>query len=543
MKIRNYTIGARLAAGLSLLLLFICLVCGLGFKFVNDADKTLDKMVNNSFSAVEYATTIADSINSLNMGVGTIAISKDKSAIESEKRLIASQRESYKKAFDAFEKLEKPADTKKLLDDVKTLVGTGRDTNNKVIELATAGNTEEATKLYLTGTRPFSISLAQKLDEMVKHMGSGLRQDHQAAVSSNGFYRKLMMAFGVISLALGIFISIFLTKSIVRPLSEGVSAANRLAEGDLTVNLNAEGKDEASQLLRAMQEMAEKWKHVIYEVKTSADNVASASQQLSAGAEQMSHGSDEQASRASQVATSSEEMSQTVTDVAKSANGIATSASDAARTARDGKDIVDRAVQEVREIAGTVRDSAQFVQSLGERSNQIGQIVNVINDIADQTNLLALNAAIEAARAGEQGRGFAVVADEVRKLAERTAQATSEINAMIIAIQSEVQKAVESMNNATGKVQSGVELSAQAGNALHGIVSSVDDLQLMVQQIASATDEMTATSDQISKDIERIASVSKESSISSQQTAQAATEMSKLSLNLQSVVREFKVSA
>jgi methyl-accepting chemotaxis protein len=210
-------------------------------------------------------------------------------------------------------------------------------------------------------------------------------------------------------------------------------------------------------------------------------------------------------------------------------------------TAREGEAIVGRAVTEVREIAATVNSSAELVQSLGERSQQIGEIVGVINDIADQTNLLALNAAIEAARAGEQGRGFAVVADEVRKLAERTAHATAEISTMIKAIQDEVGKAVGAMNNATCKVDSGVQLSNEAGQALHNIVKSVDDLQLMVQQIASAADEMSATSDQISKDIESIAQLSKESSANSEQTAAASREMTRLSANLQDIVGTFRL--
>jgi methyl-accepting chemotaxis protein len=197
----------------------------------------------------------------------------------------------------------------------------------------------------------------------------------------------------------------------------------------------------------------------------------------------------------------------------------------------------------VREIATTVDDLAKLMMSLGDGSKQIGEIVSVIKDIADQTNLLALNAAIEAARAGEQGRGFAVVADEVRKLAEKTAHSTSEIGNMIKAIQDETDKAVVSMEEGTKKVAVGVDLANQAGDSLHKIVESVQNLQGMVQQIASATDEMSTVSEQISNDIEVIADVSKETSASSTQISQEAVNLSKLSIDLKNEAGHFRVNS
>ncbi len=196
-------------------------------------------------------------------------------------------------------------------------------------------------------------------------------------------------------------------------------------------------------------------------------------------------------------------------DIARNASSIETSATGTAGMARDGEGVVERSVEKIRAIAKTLGESAELIKLLGERSNQIGAIISVINDIADQTNLLALNAAIEAARAGDAGRGFAVVADEVRKLAERTGNSTSEIGGMINAIQTEVRRAVLSMDNITKEVNVGVDLSNETGGVLRDIVAAVEQLHLMVQQIASATEEMTTSSDEIHKDIEGIASVSR----------------------------------
>jgi methyl-accepting chemotaxis protein len=269
--------------------------------------------------------------------------------------------------------------------------------------------------------------------------------------------------------------------------------------------------------------------------------MASSSQQLNSSSELMSRGAGEQAGRASQVASASEEMSQTVVDIAKNTSSIELSATDTAKLAKDGEVVVDRSVEKVKAIAKTIDESGQLIKLLGERSKQIGAIINVINEIADQTNLLALNAAIEAARAGDAGRGFAVVADEVRKLAERTGSSTSEIGGMIKSIQDEVGRAVLSMESITKEVKSGVDLSVQAGDVLRNIVASVDQLHLMVQQIASATEEMAATSDEINRDIESIASVSKETSASCDHVAQASRELAQLSTNLEEVVTGFKV--
>ena len=410
----------------------------------------------------------------------------------------------------------------------------------------------EMTNHYMENRRSEGNKLMEKFDAMsieltkavaditqihVQVMGTNLGK----AVAASETLRMLAVVIGLIVATFTAGAMLWLTRKINVPLGRSVEVANTLAGGNLTVTIEASSKDETGQLLNAMKEMAEKIKKIIAEVKTTADNVASASEQLSASSEQMSRGVVEQSGRASQIATSSSEMSQTVIDVAKNASTIASSAADTAKVAQEGESVVSRSVEEVKAIAATVSESAQMVSALGERSKQIGEIVSVINDIADQTNLLALNAAIEAARAGEQGRGFAVVADEVRKLAERTAKATSEISGMITAIQDEVDKAVHAMDEGTKRVNTGVEYSEKAGESLHNIVSSVNGLQSMVQQIASATEEMSTVSEQISGDIETIASVSKETSTGAEQIAHASSDLARLSTKLAEIVGQFKV--
>jgi len=346
---------------------------------------------------------------------------------------------------------------------------------------------------------------------------------------------------GLLMMLIGTACALLISRTLTKPLKDAVSIANAISEGDLRVSIEVASHDEIGQLMSAMKTMDDKLKEVLSETKSAADDLASASSELSSSSVEMSQGVGEQSNRASQIATSSEEMSQTVLDIAKNASYMADSATETTRIAHEGESIVTRSVEEVKAIAVSVNESSQLMASLGERSKQIGDITNVIKDIADQTNLLALNAAIEAARAGEQGRGFAVVADEVRKLAERTSNATTEIEVMIKPIQQEVEKAVHNMSDGTRRVAEGVEFAAKAGDALHSIVSSVQGLQAMVQQIASATEQMSSTSEQISSDIETIASVSKNTSSSSEQIARSASGLADLSSALQRLVGRFKV--
>jgi methyl-accepting chemotaxis protein len=326
-----------------------------------------------------------------------------------------------------------------------------------------------------------------------------------------------------------------------KPLTEGVRVANRLSEGDLTPEVDVARHDEIGELFASMKHMIGRWREAVGELTHIARDVSAASTQLSMGAEQISKGADIEAERTSQVASASVEMSQNINDIARNTANIATSATQTSQIAKEGESVVARSVDEVREIARVVERSGFIIQTLGERSAQIGTIIGVINEIADQTNLLALNAAIEAARAGEQGRGFAVVADEVRKLAERTANATREIGAMIRAMQEEVQNASLSMTGVTEKVDEGVRLSGEAGNALQKIIHATSALQEMVQQISTATVEMAEVSETITRDVEHIATASREVSTNSARTRQASVSLQAMSAQLETVAGSFRL--
>lgn len=349
------------------------------------------------------------------------------------------------------------------------------------------------------------------------------------------------IALIVLTAAFAFFVSSLILKTIKQPIARISQMFLTIADGNLGLDLGSKTKDEFSSVKEAIITLVAKWKAVVTDMRSTSERLASAAEQLRGSAGEMLTGAENQAASSLQVATASEEMSQTTVEIARNVNNIADSASETLLVAEQGDSLVGRSTEKVQEIARIVADSAGFVKSLGERSAQIGAVVDVINDIADQTNLLALNAAIEAARAGEQGRGFAVVADEVRKLAERTAKSTSDIGEMIRAVQEEVAKAVGAMDTASSNVNGGVELVTQAGSSLRTIVKSANELQIMVQQIASATEEMSATSEGISRDIDRIADVSKSTSMNAGQVAESSTTLAYLADEMRRTSEQFRL--
>ena len=345
-----------------------------------------------------------------------------------------------------------------------------------------------------------------------------------------------------VAVAMGLF-AFLLRALLIRPIKTVVAMFQDIAtgEGDLTKRLSSDRGDEIGQLSNWFDKFLDNLHKVISEVAGATREVAGASTQIAASSEQMSRGLEHQERQTEQVASAVQEMSASVTEVARKSADAANAATNAGNSATEGSDVVRRTVEEMNGIAAEVNQSAKAVGDLGKRGEQIGEIIGVINDIADQTNLLALNAAIEAARAGEHGRGFAVVADEVRKLAERTQQATQEVANSIREIQDETTRAVTKIEQGTARVGQGVELAGQAGQSLAAITGAAQNLQAMVQSIAAAAEEQSAASEQISKSVDSINAVTKESVTGARQASDAAIQLSRQAERLQHLVSRFKL--
>lgn len=331
--------------------------------------------------------------------------------------------------------------------------------------------------------------------------------------------------------------------AMVKPLNESRLILEEMAKGDLTVKMKGDYNGDFAIIKNSINGLADSFKEAISDVVEAVHATASASNQISSSIEEMAAGSEEQNNQISEVASAIEQMSKTIFETTQNASLASETARKAGEIAKDGEAVVSQTLDGMNNIADVVEKSAQTVHTLGINSDKIGEIIQVIDEIADQTNLLALNAAIEAARAGEQGRGFAVVADEVRKLAERTTNATKEIASMIKQIQQDTSGAVESMKIGTEEVHKGKVLSDKADKSLKEILYGSTEVVDMVQQLKTANEEQNIAAERISKNIEAISSVVQQSSAGFHQIANAAGDMNNLAVNLEKLVSRFTLSS
>ncbi|TGU70324.1 methyl-accepting chemotaxis protein [Geomonas terrae] len=414
---------------------------------------------------------------------------------------------------------------------------------DKILALDASGKKAEAREILHGVAKQAALDQQALLDKMMsvkEEQGKVTAHNNELAAVAAG---RTIGALLVLGLVLALVLGVTITRMITRPLDKAVKVANQLAEGDLTVEVMVDSKDETGQLQAAMGHMVANLRELVSQTVHISSSIASASTQLQGTSAQIATGAEEVASQTGTVATGSEEMAATSADIARNCVLAAEASRQSTESAQGGAKVVQETITGMGEIADRVRNTSKTVEALGVRSEEIGDIVGTIEDIADQTNLLALNAAIEAARAGEQGRGFAVVADEVRALAERTSKATKEIGAMIKAIQGETREAVRAMDEGVKEAEKGAVSSQRSGEALEDILRCISEVSLQVSQIATAAEEQTATTTEVTSNIQQITDVVHHTARGAEETAMAAAQLAQQAEELQQLVSRFKLAA
>jgi len=537
----NWKIGAKLIAAFLLVAVIAAVIGSVGIVKIRQIDSADVKLYEKITVPLGDLAFMSVSFQRARINLRDITGSTDANEKQAARDTLAQLRQGIGERMEKFEKTIITEDGHTLFNEFKESRKEYGGYIDKVLELDKSGKDAEATAL-LHGDAKKAALHEQAL--MNKLMDS---KEAQAKLTSDGNLAEaktatiVMSVLAVIGFALAVLLGLFISASITKPLREAVSAANRIADGDLTVQIEAKAADEVGELMSAMENMVKNMRNMIARTVDISTGIASASDQLHSTSEQIATGAEEVASQTNTVATASEEMSATSSDIARNCAMAAETSKRTADSATTGTRVVNETIAGMDIIANRVRQTSKTVEALGARSEQIGEIIGTIEDIADQTNLLALNAAIEAARAGEQGRGFAVVADEVRALAERTTKATREIGEMIKGIQKETQEAVKAMEDGVHEVERGTVSSQKSGQALEEILAGIDAVFMQVNQIATAAEQQTATTSEVTSNIQQITVVVHQTAQGASETATAAAQLNVNAIELQQLVKQFRL--
>jgi methyl-accepting chemotaxis protein len=500
----------------------------------------MDNIVNKRFA---YYQSTADIIIKLNRIQGQLyklqglVVAK---APETKIKYVAdSQSESIKNLLETIQQLLKsPGLTKEEQENFRTMMDLLPKYEELVQDMLKEGSDHN---MILSVTDGLSGMISDSADSLIALENKLSKDQYDSSVKT---FRLVLIITLIVFFAAVIFpllISLKMRSIILSPIKLTANVIRSVAQGDLTGRISVSSSDEIGEMVNDFNFLAETLHDTIKQVAASSNDVSSAATMLDSATEHMATGVEEAAMQVNSVASASEEMSKTSSEIAHNCVVAAKSSEEANESANSGEAIIKQTIKVMNRINDNVKDSAQIIKNLGQRSDQIGEIVGLINDVADQTNLLALNAAIEAARAGEQGRGFAVVADEVRKLAERTSNATKEIRETIQSMQAETKKAIVSMEEGVNDVGQGTVEAAKSGDALKDILSQINKVTTEINQIAVASEEETATTNEIASSIQQISQVMQETAKRIQQNAEASAKLANLSRTMNELVGRFSL--
>ncbi|KMY01236.1 chemotaxis protein [Pseudomonas syringae KCTC 12500] len=539
MSLRNMNIAPRAFLGFAMIGTLMLILGVFALSQMSKIRSATEVLADSNVPSIKSLDRFAEVSIRLRVLSYRLLVNRDPETQQKTIELMAMRNKQITDAQAVYEKLISGPDERDLYSQYVQLLGQYRQLEERLKTLTRANNIDELQGLLNNEMVSNSDQMNVVLRKLVEINTTQLNAvKEQASVEYDSAF-NMVIGLLIAATLLTIVFAWMLIKSITTPIATALLAAETIAQGNLTKPISIDGSDEAGRLLLAMKTMQDKLRDTLQGISGSATQLASAAEELNAVTDESARGLVQQNDEIEQAATAVNQMTSAVEEVARNATSTSQASRSAATSAGDGRDLVQETVSAIERMSGDVQGTAELIISLANESRDIGKVLDVIRGLADQTNLLALNAAIEAARAGEAGRGFAVVADEVRALAHRTQQSTSEIERMISSIQTGTEQAVSSMRNSTERAESTLNIAKGAGQALNTINSAVEEINERNMVIASAAEEQAQVAREVDRNLVNIRDLSAQSTNGANQTSAASTELSRLAIDLNGMVARF----
>ncbi|MEE4127385.1 methyl-accepting chemotaxis protein [Pseudomonas viridiflava] len=539
MSLRNMNIAPRAFLGFAMIGALMLILGVFALSQMSKIRSATEVLADNNVPSIKSLDRFAEVSIRLRVLSYRLLVNREPEIQQKTIELLAMRNKQINDAQAIYEKLISDSNERNLYNQYVQLLGQYRELESRMKTLTLANKVDELQDLLNKDMLSNSDQMNAVLIKLVEINTAQLVQVKKQAAEEYESAFDMVIALLVAATLLTLVFAWMLIKSITTPIAVALHAAETIAQGNLTQPIKVDGTDEAGRLLQAMKTMQDKLRDTLQRISGSATQLASAAEELNAVTDESARGLVQQNNEIEQAATAVNEMTSAVEEVARNATSTSEASRNATASAGDGRDLVLETVGAIERMSGDVKETAELIGNLANESRDIGKVLDVIRGLADQTNLLALNAAIEAARAGEAGRGFAVVADEVRALAHRTQQSTSEIERMIGSIQGGTEQAVTSMRNSTERAESTLSIAKGAGMALDTINIAVEEINERNLVIASAAEEQAQVAREVDRNLVNIRDLSAQSTTGANQTSAASTELSRLAVDLNSMVGRF----
>ncbi len=541
MSIRSLNIAPRAGLGFGVLALMVCALGGFALLQMANMRQQSDQVENNWLPSVMAVGEMSQDLLRIRALSLRLLLNRDSQALAQNEQKLTDLKNGLHQAQTLYEALIVLPEERALFDRFKAQEQQYLQRQEQVMGFSRANQLDEAIRVVNGEMNQFADEMATTLYALVNL--NKANANHAANLAQSVFSQSRNWVIGMIVLTALVTIGLaaWLTRSIVQPLGQSLRVAQGVASGDLTGEIRVSGKDEPARLQQALKDMQENLRDTLRRIAESSNQLASASEELSCVTEDATRGLNQQNQEIEQAATAVNQMTAAVEEVASNAVATSQASRESDRIAQQGREQVQQTVVSIEALATDVTDNVTQVEDLAQKVYGISKVLDVIRSIAEQTNLLALNAAIEAARAGEAGRGFAVVADEVRALAHRTQQSTREIEQMISGIQHGTDQAVSSMQQSNTRARSTLDIAKSAGTALEAIASAFTLINERNLVIASASEQQAAVAREVDRNLMNIRDLAHQTSAGANQTSAASQELSRLAVNLNTLVARFSV--